>query len=174
MSHAAAPRKNPYVRPVLLTLVALLAVALIGVGGWMLFLQGAPLPIPLGSPSATPSPQLTRSPDPLPSAGECTTAKKGFVPTSFTMEGFDVEYPIMSLNVDENGNIAAPPKNLSHTASWWNAGPKPGSDAGKVVISVHTYRNGGALGNEMYSDDDGPALQPGDIIEYRPDEPDPE
>ena len=164
MSHAAAPRKNPYVRPVLLTLVALLAVALIGVGGWMLFLQGAPLPIPLGSPSATPSPQLTRSPDPLPSAGECTTAKKGFVPTSFTMEGFDVEYPIMSLNVDENGNIAAPPKDLSHTASWWNAGPKPGSDAGKVVISVHTYRNGGALGNEMYSDDDGPALQPGDII----------
>ena len=163
VSHAAAPRKNPYVRPVLLTLAALLAVALIGVGGWMLFLQGAPLP-PLGSPSATPSPQLTRSPDPLPSAGECTTATKGFVPTSFTMEGFDTEYPIMSLNVDENGNIAAPPKDLSHTASWWNAGPKPGSDAGKVVISVHTYRNGGALGNEMYSDDDGPALQPGDII----------
>ena len=49
---------------------------------------------------------------------------------------------------DENGNIAAPPKNLSHTASWWNAGPKPGSDAGKAVISVHTYRNGGALGND--------------------------
>ena len=66
--------------------------------------------------------------------------------------------------VQENGNIAAPPKNLSHTASWWNAGPKPGSDAGKAVISVHTYRNGGALGNEMYSDEDGPALQPGDII----------
>ena len=67
VSHAAEPRRNPYARPILLTILALLAVALIGVGGWMLFLQGAPLPIPLGSPSATPSPQLTRSPDPLPS-----------------------------------------------------------------------------------------------------------
>ncbi|MBK7821553.1 MAG: class F sortase [Tessaracoccus sp.] len=165
MSHAATPRKNPYLRPLLLTIIALLSLALIATGAWLLFGQGSPPPTP-SSPSASPS-TPTRRPSPVPtetpSEGKCTTAKKEFVPTSFTMDGFDDEFPVMSLNVDEHGNIAAPPKDLPHTASWWNAGPKPGSDAGKAVLSVHTYRNGGALGNEMYSDD-GPTLQPGDII----------
>ncbi len=165
MSHAAEPRKNPYRRPILVAIVALLAVGLILAGAWVLFGQSSPPPAsPAPSPSPTSvSPSPAPSPSPVPTEATCTTATKEFVPTSFTMEGFDDEFPIVSLNLDAQGNIAAPPKDQSHTASWWNAGPKPGSDAGKAVLSVHTYRNGGALGNEMYTDD-GPTLQPGDII----------
>lgn len=85
------------------------------------------------------------------------------MPDTFQMENPEANEEVLSLGLDEEGNIAAPPMDLPRTASWWNQGPRPGSDTGKVVLSIHTYRNGGALGNEMYSDA-GPNLVPGDLI----------
>ena len=51
----------------------------------------------------------------------------------------------------------------ARTASWWNAGPMPGGDAGKALLSIHTYRTGKALGNELFADG-RPQLAEGDLI----------
>ncbi|MFT3887253.1 MAG: class F sortase [Arachnia sp.] len=168
MSHIANPSRRPAQRTLLLTIAALLVAALLVTAGWAFFGNRPEAPTAASTPSSSspvsttpaPSPSSTPSPSTTPS---CTTADGEFVPTSFSIEGFGDDYPVVALNLDEHGNIAAPPKNESHAASWWSGGPKPGSAAGKAVLSVHTYRSGGALGNEMYSDD-GPSIKPGDII----------
>lgn len=117
--------------------------------------------------SASPSPATTSVPATTPVADAYATCdpldSEGFVPDTFQMENPEADEQVLSLGLDAGGNIAAPPKDLPRTASWWNQGPRPGSDTGKVVMSIHTYRSGGALGNEMYSDA-GPSLVPGDLI----------
>lgn len=113
---------------------------------------------PTGSPSPTSSPSATAA-----SAAGCTPVSEGFVPTRFAIPAMDVDEPIVSLNLDEDGNIAAPPLDEPRMASWWNAGPQPGAGKGQAVLSVHTYRNGQALGNELYAGGE-PALEPGDVI----------
>lgn len=127
------------------------------------------------SPTVSPSPSVTASPEapsPSPTAGpatlgtatpDCTDPAAGFVPTRFAIPAMDADERVVSLNLDADGNIAAPPKDEPRTASWWNAGPMPGSDVGQAVLSIHTYRTGGALGNELYAGGE-PQLQPGDLI----------
>src|SRR5699024_4483304 len=109
---------------------------------------------PVAAPSSTPE---QRYADCEPFDAE------GFVPVAMQMENPVADEPVLSLGLDGEGNIAAPPVDQPRTASWWNQGPKAGSEAGKVVLSIHTYRNGGALGNEMYTDA-GANLAPGDLI----------
>lgn len=83
-------------------------------------------------------------------------------PSRFSIESMDVTSKVLSLGTDaETGAAAAPPKNQSQTVGWYNEGPKPGSDKGKVLLTIHTYRNGNALGNELNSEG---GLEPGDII----------
>lgn len=107
------------------------------------------------------------SPSPSPNAEslyECTTATEGFVPVRYTFEGnLDVDETVISVGEDETGNIGAPPPAEKRTAAWWENGPLPGPTEGKTVLSIHTYRNGGALGNEMYEGGES-QLKDGDII----------
>lgn len=127
----------------------------------------APEPSATAGP-ATSTPASPSSTSPSPSAADprlagcAAPAAEGFVPTRFQMTNPPADEEVLSLGLDDQGQIAAPPKNLPRTASWWNQGPRPGSDAGKVVMSIHTYRNGGALGNEMF--DGEPTMKPGDLI----------
>lgn len=157
---------------VIAIVAAVIAVVLIvGIGLWI----ARPKEEPSAGTSPSPSPSQTdtspstepASPDPAsPSASgmECTTATAGFVPVRYTIEGsMDVDETVISVGVDESGNIGAPPPAEKRTAAWWEDGPAPGSDAGKVVLSIHTYRNGGALGNEMYEGGQS-QLKDGDII----------
>ncbi|WP_296140506.1 class F sortase [uncultured Tessaracoccus sp.] len=121
---------------------------------------------PSTSPSATRSTPAA-SPSPSPSK-RCTTTTDGFVPTRFTFEGgLEADEKVLSLPLDDKGLIPAPPPSEERTAAWWNGGPKPGT-AGKTVLSIHTYRNGKALGNEMYADGTS-HLQPGDLIKLHGD-----
>lgn len=115
---------------------------------------------PAAAPSST---AVSTSTSAAPAAGECSTATEGFVPNRFTIESLGADESVVALGQDKDGNIAAPPLNEPRMASWWNQGPRPGSDKGKSVLSIHTYRNGGALGNEMYADGTS-ALKPGDLI----------
>ncbi|MFV0428817.1 MAG: class F sortase [Arachnia sp.] len=115
------------------------------------------------SPSQSTVPSTSASPSPSSEDGCQAPSGEGFVPNRFVLDNPAADEEVMSLGLDENNAIAAPPKNLPRTASWWNQGPKAGSDKGKVVLSIHTYRTGDALGNEMYTDE-GPQLQPGDRI----------
>lgn len=88
------------------------------------------------------------------------------MPVRYEIERFKSDEKVVSLGLDKSGSIAAPPLNEPRMASWWNQGPKAGSDAGKVVLSIHTYRKGGALGNQMFKGGKS-ALQPGDRIILR-------
>ena len=115
--------------------------------------------------SAAPKP-ITVSSAPSAFAGCDAIDEEGFVPTSFEMQNPPAQEPVLSLGRDADGNIAAPPPDAARTASWWNEGPRPGSDAGKVVLSIHTYRNGGALGNEMYANGEA-QLEAGDLIRLK-------
>jgi len=65
----------------------------------------------------------------------------------------------------KGGQIPAPPLNDRRSAAWWSGGPKPGSDHGKIVLTIHTYRPSlrPALGNELFQGGQS-ALQPGDIL----------
>lgn len=108
------------------------------------------------TPSARPS-------TPSASPPACTTATTGFVPTRYSIASMGVDEPVIALGEDETGAIAAPPKGEPRMASWWKNGPRPGDGKGRAVLSIHTYRNGGALGNELFAHGATP-LKPGDLI----------
>lgn len=161
VSHAAAePKKNR--APLIVLIVAALLV--LGLIVFAISRGGAP---EAGDTSAVPSSSSTSAavaPDSASSAAaSCTTATAGFEPDRFVIERVGADEPVVSLNLDSEGNVAAPPLDEPRMASWWNAGPMPGSDKGKTLLNIHTYRNGGALGNELYADG-ASALQPGDLI----------
>lgn len=94
---------------------------------------------------------------------DCQKPGEGFVPARYVFENPRTGASVLSLGRDAEDNIAAPPGNDPYSASWWNEGPKAGSTKGKVVLSLHTYRNGGAVGNQLYNDN-GPTIQSGDLI----------
>ncbi len=85
------------------------------------------------------------------------------MPDRYSIEALDVDEPVVALNLDATGSIAAPPLDEPRMASWWSGGPEPGSDEGQVVLTIHTYRNGGAVGNELFADGQ-PQLSPGDVL----------
>lgn len=127
----------------------------------------SPTPAVSSTPTATATRSTSSSPSPSPSlsgAPACTTAESGFVPTRYTIASMGVDEPVVALGEDETGAIAAPPKNEPRMASWWKNGPQPGDAQGRAVLSIHTYRNGGALGNELFRPDGTTPLQPGDVI----------
>lgn len=131
-----------------------------------------PAPEPSSDP-AEPDPSDSLEPAASPTASasataaagfECTTATEGFVPVRYTFEGnLPVDETVISVGEDEDGNIGAPPPAEKRTAAWWENGPLPGPTEGKTVLSIHTYRNGGALGNEMYEGGKS-QLKDGDVI----------
>ncbi|MFD0864748.1 class F sortase [Tessaracoccus lubricantis] len=121
---------------------------------------------PSGPPTNAPaSPSSPAEPSADPELGECTQPTEGFVPQRFTIPALDADEAVLALNLDEDGNIAAPPPDQPRTASWWSGGPKPGAGAGKAVLSIHTYNPSlpPALGNEMYAGGTS-QLRPGDLI----------
>lgn len=136
-------------------------------------------PLPTGSVSMATDPPESRSPAPVespsvvdsPPARCVTTATKGFTPTRYTIESLDVDEPVVSLPLTDDGSIPAPPKSEARAAAWWNEGPAPGDDEGRVILSIHTYRNGGALGNELLDEKtDKTPLKKGDLIVLHDDE----
>ncbi len=142
---------------------AVVVIALVVALGLWMSRPGAEKPSAGQSVSTSPSASSpAASPEPTPSL-ECTTTTAGFEPVRYTIEGsMEVDEKVLSLGRDEQGNIAAPPPAEKRTASWWNEGPKPGTP-GKAILSIHTYRNGGALGNELY-DGGKSQLTDGDVI----------
>ncbi|MCG6566195.1 class F sortase [Tessaracoccus sp. ZS01] len=121
-----------------------------------------PSPAP-ATPSASPAGQAPPSGNPA--LAECTAVSDGFVPQRFTIESLGADERVIALNLDKDGNIAAPPFDQPRTASWWSGGPKPGAAHGKAVLSIHTYNPSlpPALGNEMYEGGRS-QLEPGDVI----------
>jgi conserved hypothetical protein len=121
------------------------------------------------TPAATPSVSSEAAPSPAESAspsgdGSCSPlTPAGFIPVRYSIEKIDVEADVISGTTDSEGFIEAPPLDQPKTAAWWSQGPAAASDSGQVVLSIHTYRNGGAVGNQLYTDD-GPQLSQGDVL----------
>lgn len=117
-------------------------------------------------PPATPS-----EPAPTP-AGETCTNFTGRMesPTKFVVERMGVESPMMVVGNDASGNPGAPPPNAPYTTAWYNGSPPPATDKGNVILTIHTYSKGQALGNDLYGAKGlneptaGAGLQEGDVI----------
>lgn len=126
-----------------------------------------PTPSPSPSPSPTPSPSPSPSPTPSkgrPGSEQCANPEKAFKPSSFTIDRVGAHERVIP-KATKGGQIPAPPLNDRRSAAWWSGGPKPGSDHGKIVLTIHTYRPSlrPALGNELFQGGQS-ALQPGDIL----------
>lgn len=155
-----------------LILIAVLVIAIAGTATWMA-LSGDDEPAPpTAAPSLPPGPEPEDEATPTESAtdtdqdaslAECGPIGEEFVPVRYTMENPEVDANVVSLGLDSDGAIAAPPKDEPTTASWWNQGPMAGAEQGKTVLSIHTYRNGGAQGNRMYEGGEN-QLNEGDLI----------
>ena len=79
------------------------------------------------STSADGTAATTSSSDPSASAspGACVAPDEaGFEPVRYSIERLGVDANVVSLGHEEDGAIAAPPKDEPKTASWWNEGPK--------------------------------------------------
>lgn len=123
--------------------------------------------------SPTPSATSTATPSPKPSPGTVSAAPSSaalpagcdvgpaIVPARFEIPSHGVDSPVLALDADDYDGTMAPPPEQAWTVAWWEDGPKPGSGQGKVSLTAHTYRNGGALGNLLQADD---PLEPGDLI----------
>ncbi|AXE39176.1 class F sortase [Acidipropionibacterium virtanenii] len=111
--------------------------------------------------SPTPSRAATPSPTAAVPAG-CMASQRPITPSTMKIDRMKVSSPVLSLGLDADNAAAAPPKNEPRTVAWYNRGPRPGSAKGKVVLSIHTYHTGGALGNELAQADSG--LTKGDLI----------
>ncbi len=125
----------------------------------------SPTPSPPPSASPTPSPSASPTPStPRPGSEQCANPTKAFTPSSFTIDRVGAHERVIP-KPTQGGEIPAPPTNDRRSAAWWNGGPKPGSDHGKIVLTIHTYRPNlrPALGNELFRSGQS-ALQPGDIL----------
>jgi len=83
------------------------------------------------------------------------------LPTHFAIDDLKVNSPVLSLGTAPDGAPEAPPKNQGQTVGWWNRGPKVGAAKGNAILTIHTYRNGGALGNMLNSEK---GLKPGMVV----------
>jgi conserved hypothetical protein len=112
--------------------------------------------------TAATSPDASAAPA---SPGACSpTDGDGFIPVKYSLESPEaIEANVLSLGRDSEGNVKAPPKDEPTTASWWNEGPAAGSNAGQVVLSIHTYQSGEAVGNKLYKDGTS-QLKTGDVL----------
>jgi hypothetical protein len=133
----------------IIVLVLLLLCSAGGLGWW--WLENRPTGLTSNAPVWTPgmavTPQVSET-IAQPPAG-CVTTGTEFVPTKFSFLGKDKDLNVLSLGLDANGAAAAPPTTDPMTFAWFNQGPKPGSDKGKVVLSGHTYTRGKAIGNYL-------------------------
>lgn len=79
----------------------------------------------------------------------CEAQPTPLVGTSASIQGHDGTMPMLSLGLDPEGAPATPPGNDGYTLAWYDQGPAVGSNAGHVVLTAHTFRYGGALGNDL-------------------------
>lgn len=136
-------------------IIGILALLLIGGGAFWATTRGdepaqeAGVPrqteVPAPPPATSASPSAEETPDP----NRCTTATEGFKPTTLTIDAMGVESHVVSVGYDQDGNPGAPDPNDAYGTAWFNGSASPGSPEGTTMLNIHTYRNGGALGNDL-------------------------
>lgn len=92
----------------------------------------------------------------------CSKDFSPMTPTRTTIGSIVRNTSVLSLGLAQDGSVATPPFSQPNSIGWYNLGPRPGDATGKVVLTAHTFRNGGALGNAMHASNGG--LRAGDVI----------
>ncbi|MCW2751077.1 MAG: hypothetical protein JWR83_2187 [Aeromicrobium sp.] len=134
-------RTRRYVALVVAVLVLLIAAMI-----W--FLRPDPKP-PAAAPPATTAPQ----PSAFRATGPCASPAAGeFTPTKVTVSGVFRNAPVLALPRDSHNVPSIPP--VTETGKRevaWDRPPgiRPGSPTGNVLLNVHTWPDGTALGNEL-------------------------
>ena len=96
-------------------------------------LTAAGLPSAVVTPAPTvPTPVVPVPAVPTPGAGAGTAPD---LPARITLAGLDVDVPVVSVGVDDRGQMEVPVD--VQTVGWYRFGPGPGSDAGSSVLSGH-------------------------------------
>ncbi|MDK9341760.1 class F sortase [Propionibacterium freudenreichii] len=90
----------------------------------------------------------------------CDPQPRPLVGARMTLEGHRRSMPMMSLGVAPDQAPASPPSHPGHTVGWFDRSVPPGAAQGRAVLTSHTFRWGGALGNELNHG----LLAPGDVI----------
>ncbi|MDI9627115.1 MAG: class F sortase [Acidobacteriota bacterium] len=83
-------------------------------------------------------------------------------PVSMTLIAQGLDFPMISVGLAADGSPGTPPDDEGYTVAWYSGGPLLGSSQGKAVLTSHTFRNGGALGNKLNLG----LLKPGDIVRF--------
>jgi hypothetical protein len=93
-----------------------------------------------------------------------TPARRGFWPTRARVQHVRKRVKVLALGRDRYGVPRYPPLTDSgkRVFGWDKKGPKPGSRRGNVRFNAHSWPDGSALGNRMYS-----RLQVGALIVLR-------
>ncbi|MCD9153049.1 class F sortase [Aeromicrobium duanguangcaii] len=105
-------------------------------------------------------PSRSPTPEPDPCRGG---ADRAFVPETISIRGKD--YSVLALQRDAQNVPGVPP--LTPSGKWefgWDVAPSPlpGSRQGHVLVNAHTYPDGSALGNRLFTQ-----LPQGTILEVR-------
>lgn len=139
-------------RRLLRACAVLVLLAALGFVGWRLYgllpssyEKQLPLYVPGSSP--TPTAQTSVADHAIPDA--CEAQPTPLVGTRASIQGHDGTLPMLALGLDADGAPATPPGNDGYTLAWYDKGPQAGSGAGHVVLTAHTFRYGGALGNDL-------------------------
>ncbi len=102
---------------------------------------------------------VSEAPSSAPPVPPDCSARRPIVPKTFMIDRTGVSSPMLSLGLDGSAP-AAPPKNQPYTVGWYRGGPAIGAAKGNAILTAHTYRQGGALGNDLVEG----GLQVGDRI----------
>ncbi|GAA1388228.1 class F sortase [Luteococcus peritonei] len=111
-------------------------------------------------PSGSPAPSSTPAARGGLPAG-CARSHQPIVPTRIQLRSMDVDSPVLSLGLADDGTPETPPYSQPFTVGWYNRGPRPGATQGKAVLTAHTFSKGHALGNALAASD---GLKPGAVI----------
>lgn len=77
----------------------------------------------------------------------------------FQVRRMGVDAPLSAVGEDANGAPGAPPLSRLYDTAWYQKSPKPGSTRGNVIINIHSWASGPALGNDLRQQ-----LRSGDVI----------
>lgn len=108
------------------------------------------------------------SPSRGPVPAGCMKHPRPIVPVRYRIDRVGASAKVLSVGLDSSGAAGAPPLSDPSSMAWFNKGPQVGSQQGHVVMTGHTYHQGEALGNRLYTGAghaSGP-LRKGDILRF--------
>jgi LPXTG-site transpeptidase (sortase) family protein len=127
---------------------AIFALALLALGGFLLWSLLSDDPAEVPSPVAVREPEVAApSAPPVPSFG---------VPVRLRIPALNVEAPVVAVGLTEEGAMDSPEG--AEDTGWYELGPRPGEQGSAVIAGHSGYRTGPAVFDDLEQ------LEPGDSI----------